>query len=310
MAAVRRLQALKNTLSPRQICLPSSVGGIRSLTNASGSPLHLAYEKIDPPEPKSQSPMLIVHGLYGSKQNWRSLSKAFARTLGRPVYTVDLRNHGESPHSEVMDYTAMAGDILQFCKTNSLSDVSLVGHSLGGKVVMAFALDPSLPKGMLSRLVVVDVSPAVGPISPEFRRYIDAMQEIDAAKVKTKKEGEEILKKYESDASVRAFLLHNLVAPAKGEPLKFRIPLSAIADAIDGIGEFPHTPGKEVWHGATLFVKGAKSKYINRRNTGVIEQFFPNMKLKTLDTGHWVHAEKPQEFVELVSNFIKQPETV
>ncbi|QRW18511.1 alpha/beta hydrolase family protein [Rhizoctonia solani] len=285
MSTVRRLQALKNTLSHGVGHVPTVAvaSGIRSLST-SRSPLDLAYEKVDPPESKSTSPLLIVHGLYGSKQNWRSLSKAFARKLGRPVYTVDLRNHGESPHSEVMDYTAMASDILQFCQSRSLSDISLVGHSLGGKVVMAFALNPALPPDMLSRLVVVDISPAVGPISPEFRRYIDAMKEIDHANVRTKKEGEEILKKYESDASTRAFLLHNLIAPAKGEPLKFRIPLSAIADAIDGIGEFPYTPGKETWNGATLFVKGAKSK----RNMGVMEQFFPNMKLETLDTGHWV----------------------
>ncbi|KAF8755091.1 Alpha beta-hydrolase [Rhizoctonia solani] len=291
MSTVRRLQALKNTLSHGVGHVPTVAvaSGIRSLST-SRSPLDLAYEKVDPPESKSTSPLLIVHGLYGSKQNWRSLSKAFARKLGRPVYTVDLRNHGESPHSEVMDYTAMASDILQFCQSRSLSDISLVGHSLGGKVVMAFALNPALPPDMLSRLVVVDISPAVGPISPEFRRYIDAMKEIDHANVRTKKEGEEILKKYESDASTRAFLLHNLIAPAKGEPLK-RVPIY---------------PGKETWNGATLFVKGAKSKYINRRNMGVMEQFFPNMKLETLDTGHWVHAEKPQEFVELVSNFVDQ----
>ncbi|KAB5592139.1 Alpha/beta-hydrolase [Ceratobasidium theobromae] len=306
MSAIRRLQALRGILSPRQPYLTPLLGGIRPLATVSNPHVELAYEKMDPPELKSPSPMLIVHGLYGSKQNWRSLSKAFARSLGRPVYTVDLRNHGESPHSEIMDYSAMAGDILKFCKSKSLSNISLVGHSLGGKVVMAFALDPSLPKNMLSRLVVVDISPAVGPISPEFRRYIDAMREIDTANVKTKKEGEDILKKYESDESVRGFLLHNLVAPAKGEPLKFRIPLSHIADAIDGIGDFPHTPGREVWHGPTLFVKGAKSKYINRRNMDVTKEFFPNMRLETLDTGHWVHAEKPREFVELVSNFVLQ----
>ncbi|KAG9085967.1 hypothetical protein FRC06_003333 [Ceratobasidium sp. 370] len=130
------------------------------------------------------------------------------------------------------------------------------------------------------------------------------MEEINAAKVLTKKQGEEILKKYEPDPSVRAFLLHNLVAPAKGEPLRFRIPLSIIANGIDGIGDFPHTPGQEIWEGPVLFVKGAKSKYINRRNTPVMEQYFPNMKLEILDAGHWVHAEKPNEFVDVVSKFV------
>lgn len=305
MAALRRLQSLRNTLVPKQPSIAPH-GAVRSLAKVAKSRFHLAYEKVDPPEIKSESPLIIVHGLYGSKQNWRSLSKAFAQKTGKPVYTVDLRNHGESPHSEAMDYSSMAGDIIHFCESRSLSNISLVGHSLGGKVVMAFALDPSLPKDLLSHLVVVDISPAVGPVSPEFRRYADAMHEIDEAKVKTKKEGEEILKKYESDPSVRGFLLHNLIAPAKGEPMKFRIPVAKIANAIDGIGEFPHTPGQEQWRGPVLFVKGAKSKYLNRRNIPVAEQFFPNMKLETLDTGHWVHAEKPHEFVELVSNFIAQ----
>ncbi|KAG9124973.1 hypothetical protein FRC07_009495 [Ceratobasidium sp. 392] len=302
MAALRRLQSLKQTLAPTQSYLTRA----RAFATVSRSPVNLAYEKIDPPELKSNSPMLIVHGLYGSKQNWRSLSKAFARNLGRPVYSLDLRNHGESPHHETMDYTSLAEDILHFCESKSLSKISLVGHSLGGKVAMAFALDPALPKDLLSHLVVVDISPAVGPVSPEFRNYIEAMEEVNAANVTTKKEGEEILKKYESNPSVRGFLLHNLVAPAKGEPLRFRIPLSIIANGIDGIGDFPHTPGQEKWEGPVLFVKGAKSKYINRRNTPVMEQYFPNMRLEVLDTGHWVHAEKPQEFVDLVSNFVSQ----
>lgn len=302
MAALRRLSALKQTLAPTRPFLPTT----RALATVSNAPVKLAYEKVEPLKLESQSPMLIVHGLYGSKQNWRSLSKAFARTLGRPVYTLDLRNHGESPHAEPMDYTSLAEDILHFCESKSLSKISLLGHSLGGKVVMALALNPGLPKDMLSHLVVVDISPAVGPISPEFRNYIGAMKEINEAKVQTKKQGEEILKKYEQDPSVRAFLLHNLVAPSKGEPLQFRIPLSIIENGIDGIGDFPHTPGEQIWHGPTLFVKGAKSKYINRRNVPVMEQYFPNMKLETLDAGHWVHAERPQEFVDLVSKFISQ----
>ncbi|KAG8681322.1 hypothetical protein FRC09_017566 [Ceratobasidium sp. 395] len=304
MAALRRLHSLKNTLAPTL----SHISHARALATVSSSPVSLAYEKIEPPELKSNSPLLIVHGLYGSKQNWRSLSKAFARNLGRPVYSLDLRNHGESPHAEAMDYSSLAEDILHFCQSKSLSKISLIGHSLGGKVVMALALDPALPKGLLSHLIVVDISPAVGPVSPEFRNYIGAMEEIEAAKVLTKKQAEDILKNYESDPSVRGFLLHNLVAPSKGEPLRFRIPISIIANGIDGIGDFPHTPGQEKWEGPVLFVKGAKSKYINRRNTPVMEQYFPNMKLEILDAGHWVHAEKPQEFIELVSNFVSKNE--
>ncbi|QRV90406.1 alpha/beta hydrolase family protein [Ceratobasidium sp. AG-Ba] len=148
---------------------------------------------------------------------------------------------------------------------------------------MAFALDPALPKDLLSHLVVVDISPAVGPISPEFRNYIHAMHEINAAKVQTKKQAEEILKKIESDPSVRAFLLHNLVAPSKGEPLQFRIPLSIIENGIDGIGDFPHTPERKSgmgrpWASTDRTLWGIQS----------------------------VHAEKPQEFVDLVAKFVSQ----
>ncbi|KAG8880551.1 hypothetical protein FRB99_004795, partial [Tulasnella sp. 403] len=219
----------------------------------------------------------------------------------------DLRNHGTSPHHELMDYQCMANDILEFCDSKSLTNISLLGHSMGGKVVMALALSPQLPQDLLSNLIVADISPARGPISDDFRMYVKAMQEVEERKTKNRKEADEVLQAYERDLMIRQFLLTNLVPATPSSPQRFRIPLKTLERAIEGIGDFPYELGERKWEGKTLFIKGAKSKYINRRNIPVAEQFFPNMRLETLDTGHWVHAEKPMEFMKLVTDFIQEP---
>ncbi|KAL8290008.1 hypothetical protein RQP46_002947 [Phenoliferia psychrophenolica] len=182
-----------------------------------------------------------------------------------------------------------------------LEDVTVIGHSMGGKVAMALALRPT---AALSRLVVVDMAPGVGKISPEFGAYLKGMQEITAAKVFNRKEADAILSKYESDLGVRQFLLTNLSRETPTSPYGFRLPLDFLEAAIGEIGEFPYASGSGTkWEGKALFLKGAKSKYINRKNIPLIEEFFPNMKLITLDAGHWVHAERPKEFMDAVAEF-------
>ncbi|KAG8934078.1 hypothetical protein FRC01_005239 [Tulasnella sp. 417] len=302
---------------------PFAVGNIRSNGPApsalflrwthSTTPVGLAFEEIPAKDPspgsKPPGPLVIVHGLFGSKQNWRSLAKRFHQTLNTPIYTLDLRNHGQSPHNEVMDYTSMAHDIIEFCKERSLKNINLLGHSLGGKAVMAAALSPDLPPDALSKLIVVDMSPARGPISDEFRTYLKAMKEIQNKRVRSRKEADDVLQAYEPDVSVRQFLLTNLdrVQHETGHHQKFRIPLEILDKAIDGIGDFPYEPDHRKWDGKTLFVKGSRSKYINRKNIPIAKEYFPNMEMITLEAGHWVHAEKPIEFVNRVSEFILQP---
>ncbi|KAI0032536.1 Alpha/Beta hydrolase protein, partial [Vararia minispora EC-137] len=232
-----------------------------------------------------ESPLVILHGLFGMKRNWLSLSKGFARDLKRPVYTLDLRNHGESPHTGPMTYEAMAADVLHFCEKHSFSNISLIGHSMGGKVAMAVALSPVLPAGLLHDLTVVDIAPARADLSPEFQEYVEAMQKIEAEKVSTRARAQEILKSYEPDAMTRAFLLTNLDTTVN--PLKFRVPLDIIGPAIKELGWFPYAPGERVWDGRTLFIKGTKSKYINRHNISTARELFPSMRLEVLDTGHW-----------------------
>ncbi|WVF66897.1 hypothetical protein IAT40_001640 [Kwoniella sp. CBS 6097] len=276
-------------------------------------PIEMAYDVVEPTEytAKGQS-LVICHGLFGSKQNWRSLAKLFATKLGMPVYTLDLRNHGVSPHAEPHTYSAMAQDIAHFLsKRNLQSGVNLMGHSMGGKAVMAFALNESLNKPLRS-LISVDMSPAIGKISPEFAAYTSSMMDVEKARVKTKHEADAILKAVEPSLPTRQFLLTNTRQTHGADPsLVFRIPLQLLTDAIPHIGDFPYSPPPPVsptspiWEGPTLFLKGAQSKYINRKNIPVAEAFFPKMKLETLDTEHWVHAERPNETVELVRKFVQ-----
>lgn len=142
-------------------------------TRTSLSPLHLDYEQFLPESgdrlvAKRTNALVVCHGLFGSKQNWRSLAKSMAKGFGVPIYTLDMRNHGSSPHSDSMTYLDMATDVKSFLQQKNLTNVTLVGHSMGGKVVMALALDPSLPENTVSHLISVDMSPAEGAISPEF----------------------------------------------------------------------------------------------------------------------------------------------
>jgi len=173
--------------------------------------------------------------------------------------------------------------------------------------VASVALSPSLPPDLLSRLIIADVSPAKGPISEEFQSYVKAMKEIESKKTKSRKEADEILQGYEQDLSVRQFLLTNLNPSTSTTHQTFRIPLHYIEQSIEGIGDFPYEPGERKWEGKTLLVKGAKSKYINRRNIPIAEQYFPNLRLETLDAGHWVHVERSHEFLKLVTDFIQEP---
>ncbi|KWU42475.1 alpha/beta-hydrolase [Rhodotorula sp. JG-1b] len=275
-----------------------------ALPAAAPEPVLLSSEKhAAPSSSSSQAPVVVLHGLFGSKQNWRSLAKGMAQRLERDIITLDLRNHGQSPHRRECSYEDLAADVKAFIEQQEkLSDCVVVGHSMGGKVAMALALGGCEP---VSKLVVVDISPAVGKISPEFQAYINAMHQIQDAKVQSRKEADDLLQETEPDLSVRQFLLTNLDRASPSDPYHFRIPLPFLQNAIDEIGAFPYTPGERVYEKPSLFLKGSKSKYINSRNIPVIKQFFPNARLETLDAGHWVHAERPKEFIELLDDFCK-----
>lgn len=295
--------------------------------------MDLAYDLITPEDGnKTDKPLVIIHGLFGSKRNWSSVSKSFARTLKRPVYTLDLRNHGVSPHARPMTYPAMAADVLHFFKKHNLTNVALLGHSMGGKVAMTAALSlpsssPYLPPSskslkpspspssshspssstqeVLSHLIIEDIAPSNGRLSPEFYEYVRLMTKVNNDGVKTRKEADAVLAIYEKDESVRQFLLTNFTPGTESEPGQFKLPMDILQEHTDDLGKFEVGKGRR-WEGKTLFVKGEKSRFLNPKNIPLAHQFFPNLDLVSLIAGHWVHAEKPGEFMKEVGEFLEK----
>ncbi|KAI8459169.1 alpha/beta hydrolase [Phakopsora pachyrhizi] len=314
---------LKSQLRSRFIS--TSLASIKNQTlHPLGAAVDLSFERFGNPS-KVNPPMIILHGLFGSKQNWRSIAKRFAEVLSTEVYTLDLRNHGESPSQVGSNlYLEYAGDVQNFVDQRGFKSVNIIGHSLGGKVAMIFSIlkhlnqlsNPDTSKKFtIPRLIVVDISPAKLPLPSSFESYVKAMKAINAEKVSSRSQADEILSKYESDPGIRAFLLTNLISDPTTKLKKIRLPLEIIESQMNNgqVTDFPFSVKTdedlkilEDFDIKALFIKGIKSNYINPQTEVEIKKFFKNSKVVDVDAGHWVQADKPIEFMELVSNFIKK----
>ncbi|OFY83726.1 MAG: alpha/beta hydrolase [Bacteroidetes bacterium RIFCSPLOWO2_12_FULL_35_15] len=242
-------------------------------------------------------PLIILHGLFGQCDNWNTLAKQFAEN-GFEVYCVDQRNHGLSPHSDVWNYQVMSEDILELINDNQLQNVILLGHSMGGKVAMQFAVDH---EQLLDKLIVVDIAPKY--YSMHHQQVLEALQSVDFDKVKSRKEAEEILSKFISDFGTKQFLLKNLYWKTETE-LAWRFNLKVIVEQIENVGEALITNTSCTV--PALFIRGEKSNYILDEDIHSIQDIFPHFELTTIaDAGHWVHAEKPKEFFDFVIRFLK-----
>lgn len=240
-------------------------------------------------------PLLIIHGLFGSSDNWRSMARFFARFYR--VISVDLRNHGRSPHSDSQDFPAMAADIATLCDELELDKVHVLGHSLGGKVAMQFA---AMRPAQLAKLVVVDISPR--QYFSEHTPLMDAMLALDLAQYESRSEVDEVLSNKVEDKTVRQFLLMNLVAGDNG--LYWRINLPALKANYQAL----MAPVCENVSLAvpSLFVYGALSEYVTAEDKALIEQTFTDVSFQAIDkAGHWVHAERPQQFKQVVEEFLR-----
>ncbi|CAG1991220.1 unnamed protein product [Fusarium graminearum] len=269
----------------------------------------LVYDLHEPAQPKTDkknSPILFLHGLFGSKKNNRAISKALARDLGRYVYALDLRNHGESPHDTRHDYSAMAQDVAEFIEGHGLKDTTLIGHSMGAKTSMALALrSPDL----VSDIVAVDNAPVDVSLSRDFPKYVRAMKKIQEAGVTRQSEADKILSEVEESLPIRQFLLGNMYLPEGEKVRKFRIPLHTLGKALDNLGDFPYKNPNEIrFEKPALFVRGTKSKYVPDDVLPLIGQFFPKFRLVDVDAGHWLISEQPEAFRQAVVEFLQKPE--
>ncbi|RIA98367.1 Alpha/Beta hydrolase protein [Glomus cerebriforme] len=275
-------------------------------TRAPSEIVKLSYTQYDSPklyEPHKSPYLIILHGLFGSKQNWKSLAKTLAQRLNTHVFTLDLRNHGDSPHSPVHNYEVMSDDVAAFIKEHKFNKTVVMGHSMGGRVAMAMALR-QVPH--IEKLVVVDSAPVNARMSSEFFTYIDVMKKIEQAGVVKQSKADEIMKDYISDISIRQFLLTNLKKDPETGLYKFRIPLDILSDSMETLGGFPFDSAHHTFHKKTLFVAGKKSNYLPPKVYPTIRTFFTDAVIAELDTGHWVHAEKPLEFAAILTDFMNK----
>ncbi|KAJ4354062.1 uncharacterized protein N0V89_005795 [Didymosphaeria variabile] len=263
----------------------------------------LVYSLHDEQGKAKGAPILILHGLFGSKKNNRSVSNALARKLSRPVYAIDLRNHGESPHDKTHNYTALAEDVEAFLEKHNLKDATLIGHSMGAKTVMAVALrNPS----SCANVIPVDNAPVDAALASDFPKYVEGMRKVEAAEPMSQKQADEILQPYAKELPVRQFLLTNLVREP-GQPLRWRIPVKTLANALDDMADFPFdNPEEARFNKRALFIRGTKSHYVSDETLPIIGRFFPRFELVDVDCGHWVISEKPEEFIKAVTNFLQE----
>lgn len=254
-------------------------------------PVTLAYETLGTGEP-----LLILHGLFGSKRNWMSVVKPLAEFA--QVIAIDLRNHGDSPHARTMSYREMALDVLDLADRLGLDHVNIAGHSMGGKVAMMFALDhPARTR----RLMVLDVAPV--PYDSGFDRYIEAMRSLPLEKIRSRREAEEHLAVAVPDPATRLFLLHNLVRD--GDSFRWRINLEAIAANLVELGGFPAI--ERSWDGPVRFVAGGRADYLRPEHAPAIRRLFPAATLETIaDAGHWLHADRPEAVVAQFREFLAE----
>ncbi len=242
-------------------------------------------------------PLLIIHGFLGMSDNWKTLGSQYA-ALGFQVHLIDLRNHGRSFHSDVFNYEVMAEDIMEYCTAHHLEKVSLIGHSMGGKVAMLFAVQH---REKVEKLIVADIGPKY--YAPHHDSILAGLSAVDFSVKPDRAAVEEILYPYIPDMGTRQFLMKNLYWATPGQ-LAFRFNLDAFTKNIDAIGTA--LPENTVFEQPTLFIRGGNSDYIVDTDLEGIKKHFPNSQLDTIpNVGHWLHAENPQLFFEKTAAFLK-----
>ncbi|TRX39025.1 alpha/beta fold hydrolase [Flavobacterium restrictum] len=252
----------------------------------------MLYSKIE----GSGKPLLILHGFLGMSDNWKTLGVQFAST-GFQVHLLDLRNHGRSFHSEAFSYALMVQDVVAYCQAQNLNTISIIGHSMGGKVAMLLATShPDL----VEKLIVADIGPKY--YASHHQAILAGLNAVDFAQKPSRVDVETILTAYIPDFGTRQFLMKSLYWQEPGQ-LGFRFNLAVFNTNSSAIGVA--LPEGFVFNKPTLFIRGGNSDYILDSDFQTIKQHFPAALLETIPSaGHWLHAENPALFFELAISFL------
>ncbi|TVP50578.1 MAG: alpha/beta fold hydrolase [Mongoliibacter sp.] len=244
----------------------------------------------------SGEPLIILHGLFGSADNWFSITKELEDDF--TIYLVDQRNHGDSPQSEDWNYKVMAEDLKELMEAEAISEAHLLGHSMGGKTAMTFAIH--YPE-KVKKLIVADIAPRYYPIHHET--ILEGLNAVPIDNLKSRKEADDALSEYINNPGIKQFLLKNLARTDGG--FKWKVNLPVITEKIGNVGE--EIKSEKAFENPTLFMGGENSDYIQDKDKEDIDRLFPNSHLIYIkNAGHWLHAEQPKAVVDTVRAFLKR----
>jgi len=260
--------------------------------------MNLFYRKFG-----SGQPIIIVHGLLGCSDNWVTIGKSLSENF--EVFLLDLRNHGKSPHDQSIDYEILAEDIYNFITVHSISKPILMGHSMGGKVVMKYAKNHSED---IKSIIIIDIAPKAykinSPGSKLINAIIDYMIDVDFNHIKNRTDVENILSKNIKDIRILLFILKNLKRNTDNT-YKWTINIKSIKDNFNNFLLPPFEYNKNKIDIPTLFLRGAKSDYITSEDILLIKNIFSSSQIITIpDAGHWIHTEQPELLISTIKLFL------
>lgn len=244
---------------------------------------------------RSRPCLVIIHGLFGSLDNWMSLAKKWSESF--LVITLDLRNHGRSFHSKDMLFEDMTQDLLDILEYENISKINLVGHSLGGKVAMEFAANH--PEYLLN-LVVVDVAPYA--YNPHHNDVFTMLESVVPSSFESRQRIEEAIRNYNLGEDVVQFMSKNIRRNENTHIFEWKFNLKILKKQYEYL--ITRIPSKG-FHGPVLFIAGERSHYISKETSQLIFDLYPNFELEIVSkAGHWVHADNPDEFSNKIIHFI------
>ncbi len=244
-------------------------------------------------------PLIILHGLFGISDNWVTIGRKLAEKL--EVYILDQRNHGQSPHSDVFNYYAMVEDLYEFIEEHQLYNPIIIGHSMGGKTAMNFALEHP---AKVEKLIIVDMSVREYRARQIHLNIIEAMNTVDLTQIKSREEVGGILSQFIKVERIKLFILKNLYH-INNNKYGWRINIKGISDNLENV--FKGVESSITFNKPALFIKGGLSDYILEKDYDLISTIFPQAEFETINNAsHWIHAEKPNELCAAFSKFLEK----